>query len=119
MRAGQLDTRVALQRKTTTYSGSGDPVDTWSTLVERWAGLRPLTGVEANASEQWVAREQTEFMVRWSQEIAALSPLDRVICPADDASLSPEVARSVYDIVAVHEVGRNEALRIIAARRVA
>jgi head-tail adaptor len=119
MRAGQLDTRVALQRKATVYSGSGDPIDTWLTLVERWAAMRPLTGIEANASEQWVAREQTEFTVRWSQEIAALSPLDRVICPADDASVSPEVARSVYDIVAVHEIGRNEALRIIAARRVA
>jgi SPP1 family predicted phage head-tail adaptor len=119
MRAGQLDTRVALQRKTTTYSSSGEPVETWSTLVERWSALRPLTGAEVNAAEQWVAREQTEFTVRWSQEIADLSPLDRVICPADDASVSPEVARSVYDIVAVHEVGRNEALRITAARRVA
>jgi hypothetical protein len=42
-----------------------------------------------------------------------------MICPADDASASPEVSRSVYDIIAVHEIGRNEGMRIVAARRVA
>lgn len=119
MRAGQLDTRIALQRKAVTYSSSGEPVETWSTLVERWSAIEPVTGDERNAAEQWVAREQTQFTVRWSEEIEDLSPLDRIICPVDDASASPEVTRSVYDIIAVHEVGRHEQMQIMTARRVA
>src|SRR5262245_3615934 len=116
-RAGNLDTRIAVQRKSTSYSNTGEPIDTWSSLAVRWAAMRPLSGNEVNASEQWVAREQTEFTIRWSTEVADVSPLDRVVCPASDAGASPDVPRSVYDVIAVHEVGRNEDIRIVAARR--
>lgn len=118
MRAGPLDTRVALQRKAVSYSSIGEPIEVWSTLATRWAAVSPTAGTEQNASDQWVAREQTDFLIRWSSDIADLSPLDRVICPASDASLSPVASRSVYDIMAVHELGRNESLRVRAARRV-
>jgi head-tail adaptor len=118
MRAGQLDRRVALQRKVTGYSSSGEPTESWSTLVERWAGVAPVTGDERNAAQQWVAREQTKFTLRWSPEIADLSPVDRIAFPADDAANSPLVSRSTYDIITVHEVGRHEQLVIVAARRV-
>lgn len=116
-RAGLLDTRVALQRKTTSLSSIGEEVEAWSTLATRWADLTPTAGIETNAAQQWVAREQTDFIVRWSPEIADLSPLDRVICPASDAGDSPLSERSIYDIIAVHRIGRNDALRVRAARR--
>lgn len=119
MRAGTLDTRVVLQRKSTSYSSSGSPVDTWSTMATRWANVKPVTGSERNAAEQWIAREQTQFTVRWSADIDDLSPLDRVICPAADVSDSPLSERSVYDVIAVHEPERHVNLIIIAARRVA
>ncbi len=119
MRAGTLDTRIALQRKTTSHSSSGTPIETWSTLVERWSSADPVTGDERNAAQQWIAREQTKFTIRWSQEVEDLSPLDRVICPADGASVSPISARSIYDVIAVHEEGRNKEMIIMAARRVA
>jgi len=117
-RAGLLDTRVALQRKGTSYNNIGEPVETWSSIAVRWAALQPLTGTETNSSEQWVAREQTQFTVRWSLDIADFSPLDRLVCPASDAGASPENVRSVYDVIAVHMLGRNEDMRIVAARRV-
>ncbi len=118
MRAGQLDVRIALQRKTTSLSSSGSPVDAWSTLAERWSGLDPLEGYERNASEQWIAREQVKFTIRWSAEISDFSPLDRVIFPADDASVSPMPTRSIYDVISVLAMGRNVEINILAARQV-
>jgi head-tail adaptor len=118
MRAGTLDIRIALQRKTISYSSSGVPVETWATLVQRWASINPLTGDERNAAQQWIAREQTQFTLRWSSEIADLSPLDQLIYPASDAANSPVPSRSTFDIISVHEVGRNDKIVINAARRV-
>jgi head-tail adaptor len=119
MRAGKLDVRIALQRKTTSLSPSGEPSESWVTLAERWSSIDPIQGDERNAAEQWIAREQAQFIVRWSQDIDDLSPLDRVIYPVSDASLSPSPSRSIYDIISVLEKGRNDQLIIQAARRVA
>lgn len=116
MRAGTLDRRIALQRLSMSYSTSGEPAGTWSTLVERWANVSPVVGDERNASEQWVAREQTKFTVRWSQELDDLSPLDRIIYPIGD---SPQPVRSTYDIIDVLQNGRQKGITILAARRVA
>lgn len=118
MRAGKLDMRVAFQRKAQSSSSSGEPVETWSTLATRWADVEPLFGTEVNAAEQWIAREQSRFTVRWSSDIDDLSPLDRVIFPASDAQASPVPSRSVYDVIAVQLLGRNEGIAVQAARRV-
>ena len=65
-----------------------------------------------------MAREQVEFRVRYGSSVTALSPLDRVIYPAPvdpDEQAPPE--HDIYDIMAVHEIGRREGFRILAARR--
>jgi SPP1 family predicted phage head-tail adaptor len=118
MRAGTLDIRIALQRKSATYSSSGEPVEGWSTLAERWADAKPVQGAERNAAQQWVAREQTQFTLRWSSEVNDFSPVDRVVFPAEDVAVSPLPSRSVYDVMAVHQPDRNETIVIMAARRV-
>jgi head-tail adaptor len=117
-RAGLLDTLIALQRNTQSYSSTGEPIEMWSTLAQRWADLRPVLGTEVNAAEQWVAREQIEFTIRWSPELGDLSPLDRLICPASAAASSPIIVRSIYDIIAVHQPERNDTMKILTARRV-
>jgi len=119
LRAGDLDTPIAIQRKSVTYSPSGEPVETWGTLFNRRASIRPLLGDERNGAEQLVGREQSEFKIRWSLDVATLSPLDRIVCPASDAGISPVNSRSIYDVFAVHEIGRNIGLRVLAARTVA
>ena len=75
-----------------------------------------MQGDERYNGEQWVAREQVSFTVRWDQTIKDLRPQDRVIFPADDASSSPIDERSIYDIFAVLELGRRMALQILAVR---
>jgi head-tail adaptor len=115
MRSGQLDKRIALQRKTTTPSDSGQPQDSWNTTAERWADKRPVAGIERYGGEQLEAREQVEFRLRWSTDIADLQPADRIIEPATDAAAPP--IRSIYEVIAVLELGRHEGFRVITARR--
>jgi head-tail adaptor len=119
MRAGRLDRRVAVQRVTTTSSGSGEPLETWTTIggVARWASKSPVTGLERYGSQQLEAKEQIEFRLRWADELADLQPTDRLIEPADDALLPTIPGRSIYDIYAVLEIGRHEGLRVLATRR--
>jgi head-tail adaptor len=118
MRHGRIDRRVALQRKTKTVDISGQVTETWATLSVRWASVAPVSGDERFAVPQIGARQQTEFQVRWSAAIADLSPLDRTVYPVPPATSppTPVPGTSVFDISAVHEVGRREALRIIAER---
>lgn len=120
MRAGPLDRFVTLQRKSESYSDSGEPIEVWADVVSRWyASVRPIPGDERFAGEQWIARQQVEFRTRWAQEVSDLSPLDRVIYPApglDETEGNP-VESTVYDIMDVSEIGRREGLLIKAARR--
>lgn len=122
MRAGKLDRRITIQRKTTTLSASGEPVETWSVVgtTRMAAQMMPVRGEERlTAPPQLVGQEQIEFRMRWHSAVAELTPLDRVIHPAlDEASpLNEPETRQIHDVLAVHEIGRREGLRIITQRR--
>jgi head-tail adaptor len=119
MRAGPLDRRIAVQRKSVTQSDSGMEIETWTTIgsTDRWASKRPVSGIERYGSDQLEAKEQVEFQLHYSDDLADLHPADRIIEPAADATASPMPERSWYDIFAVHEIGRREGLRVMAARR--
>jgi len=116
IRSGDLDRRVAIQQASITYSPSGQPIEGWTTLAERWAAYKPLLGQERIAAEQWIGLEQVQFTLRWDATIKDVAPKDRVIFPAADASSSPIDERSIFDIFAVHEIGRHVALEIQAVR---
>jgi head-tail adaptor len=119
VRSGLLDRRIVLQRRSQSYSDTGEPIELWTNVVTRWASLNPLTGYERSTDAQWVAREQVKYVIRWSSEVDTLSPLDRIIDPYTDASESPIPPRSIYEIISVLEQGRRLSLLIMAARRVA
>jgi len=121
VRAGRLDRRITIQRFTTTYSPSGHPEKTWTNLVSRrWAEVRPVRGEERFSVPQLAAKEQVEFRIRWGQAVADVNPRDRIVYPAvEPGSPAEEIDETrLYDILAVHEIGRRDGLRIIAARRV-
>ena len=121
MRAGRLDRLITIQRKTETYSSSGAPMDGWAVVgvTRRAASYRPLRGDERFSDPQRVADEQVEFSIRYSTDVAELSPLDRIIYPAlsGDSPGDVPATRHIYDILAVPEIGRREGLRITAVRR--
>src|SRR5262245_59692500 len=114
MYAGQLDRLIDIQSKTTTSSGSGEQIETWIDLVAwRPASMRALRANERIGDPQATAMEEIEFRIRWSPPLADLSPLDRIIYPSG----KPALGRNVYDILAVHEIGRREGLQILTKRR--
>jgi head-tail adaptor len=114
MKLGKLDRRISIQRKTDVRDAAGQPIPTWAQIGrQRWSAYYPVAGVERFISDQFVGRQQTEFQVQWAQDLASLSPLDRVVFPY---SSSPDDSE-IYDIMAVHEIGRREGLRIMTARR--
>lgn len=120
MKAGTLDRRVTLMRKTETQSASGEPIVSWGVLAgPRAASITPVSGTERYQAPQIQAQEQVEIRIRWSQDIADLSPRDRVIYPALDPDDPPEEIADthIYDILAAIEIGRREGWRIIATRR--
>lgn len=130
MIAGRLDRTISILRKRLALSPSGDQVESWEPIViSRAASIAPLSGDERFTSEQYVALEQAEFRIRWSAEVADINPLDRIVSPAlrlSELEGSPAgivtddsiADRRQYDVMAVHELGRREGLRILAARRV-
>jgi SPP1 family predicted phage head-tail adaptor len=120
VKAGILDRRVTLMRRTETQSPSGEPIVAWQALAgNRWASIGPVSGTERWATPQVAAQEQIEIRIRWSSDIADLSPRDRVVYPALDLDDPPdEIADThIYDILALPEIGRREGFRIIATRR--
>lgn len=120
MRAGRLDRLITIQRKTVVESASGELVETWTTIINRRAaGYRPMKGDEQFTGKQLVGREQVEFRVRYSADLAPLSQQDRIVYPAlsDESPEDEPDTRDIYDVLAVHEVGRREGLLIITQRR--
>lgn len=114
MRAGPLDVRIDIQRKTVTQSPSGEQIESWSTLSSRPAKLEALQGDERFGGEQLVSKAQYAFTIRLSAAVEGLTPLDRIIYPSVQSNSPPTVlSSSIYDIIAVNPVGRNEGLRIL------
>lgn len=113
MRGGALDTRITIQRTTTSYDNAGEPVESWSDLALRWASVRPMTGSERLVGENIVTKEQVEFRIRWDQSIADLSPLDRIILPS---TANPPSDLDIYNIIQASMIGRNEGFLILAYR---
>lgn len=114
MKAGQLDQKISIERRTDTLDDHGQPIPAWTRIgPTRWAKRFPLSGDERFTSDQFISREQMEWTVRWATDLSALNPLDRIIYPVTSSPSNSEI----YDIIAVHEIGRREGLKIITARR--
>jgi head-tail adaptor len=117
MQSGKLDRTVTLQRKISTTSDAGSQVDQWNALaLRRWASVRPVVGIERLGTDTLVAIQQVEFRIRYSPDIADLNPKDRLVYPALTADSPDPTAHTVYDILSVAELGRNEGFAIIAQR---
>lgn len=122
MRAGALDRRISILKKTITEEASGEVTETWTPLVMRWwASRMPVSGEEKANQEQLQSREQVQFKLRYGTEIAELSTLDRIIYPPLSLASPGEAAIEddrVYEIISVQELGRKEGFLVHTARLV-
>jgi head-tail adaptor len=120
VRAGQLDRRVTIMRATQTQSQSGAPIQTWGVIVhERAARLVPVKGDEVRASPTVQAQQQCAFLIRYSANVADLTPRDRIVFPAISSSSPPGIIqdRDIYDVLDVELIGRKEGLKLVCQRR--
>lgn len=114
MRAGELDRRISIERRTDVRDAFGQPVATWTRIGEvRWAKRKPVRGSERYTADQFIAREQIEFWIRWTQDLASLNPKDRIVYPVTSTPADYEI----YEIIAVEEIGRREGFKVMTARR--
>src|SRR5262245_24034465 len=96
-----LDRRIDIERRSPqALDIAGQPIESWVKIVQRRSAvITPVRGDERFTSQQFVARQQVEFRIRYSESVADLNPLDRIIYPAATAA-SPEQPNDgeIYDV---------------------
>ncbi|WP_395674705.1 phage head closure protein [Inquilinus sp.] len=112
MRAGLLDCRVVIERKTSPQDGTGEEVDAWAPAIATgdhavWMGKRDVRAAERFAAQQTVAEIDTVFTARWAPGFEEIQP--------DTHRL---VYRGrIYNIHGVTEIGRRNKIEIACAAR--
>lgn len=108
MKFGRMDSRITIQRATTTTDLYGQRVESWGTLATVWADViyREGSGNESIASEQVFSKQPVHFVIRYGSTWADVNPKDRV-----------SYNSKAYNIEAVQEIGRNDGLRLTCTIR--
>jgi SPP1 family predicted phage head-tail adaptor len=94
VRAGKLRFRVDIEQPTPTTDAAGGEVPAFEPYATVWADIMPLKGRERLASDQVVAEVDTRIVVRWSEQIDAVTPKWRIVHDG-----------AVYDIKFVGHIG--------------
>ena len=104
MLAGRLDRRVTLMRQgAPTDDGYTTQPGAWAPLATVWASKQDVRDAERVQAQQVGASITTRFQIRYSSQVADLSPRDHLTCEG-----------RTYAISAVKEIGRREGLEITA-----
>ncbi len=103
MRAGRLDRRVTLQRRTVTRDSYGDENETWSDEATVWAAIRGMPGREYLAGDKFVQEARAVFQIRWRAGV--------------DPGMRLTYGGATYEIVSVTEIGRRQGLELLCVRR--
>ena len=70
MSAGQLDRRIAVQKRTGDVDAYGEQLDQWATVATVWAQIKKRSGAQFFNSEAEVSRVGAVFVVRYRSDIA-------------------------------------------------
>ncbi len=76
IRAGELDTRIAIQQRVATQDAAGEEALHWEPFAERWASIARTPGTEIWASASQHGRVPTVFRLRY---LAGVMPAMRVV----------------------------------------
>ena len=103
LRAGTLNERVTIQRKTQGTDSWGAPLpEAWADYASVWANIRFLSGAESIKAGADVSVVSASIRIRWRQDVTAGM---RVVAGA-----------AVYDIEAVLPGARREYVDLQAKR---
>lgn len=100
LRAKALRRQITIEQKVATRDAMGGESYSYTTRCTCFAEVRPAGGKESLISAEMVAGETYEFRIRHRTDVAFT---DRVVWKGQP-----------LDIIALVEVGRNVALRIVA-----
>lgn len=104
---GNLDRRIQIQRATVAPSPYNEPIETWLTVSELWAGVKDVSAGEAYKAAEVDAEISTRFTVRFSHFANGINPKDRVVWDG-----------KTYNITAVRRVqNRDSYIEIDAVAR--
>ena len=103
MNIGGLDRRVTIQNPTQITNNYGERVTGWNNYAEVWAQIeRKPAAVEQNSGEQMVSVNKVVFNIRYSSTTKTINATYRISYDG-----------KAYNILGVHEVGRQERIRLI------
>jgi SPP1 family predicted phage head-tail adaptor len=78
MRAGPLDQRITFDAPVPTQAANGEELIAWTPVLAVWASVGPIVGRERLLGDQVLADMDTRVRVRWSSEVAAITPKHRI-----------------------------------------
>lgn len=106
MRIGRMDRRIVIETPTVSNT-KGSISQSWATLATVWAGVIDRAGTESPDGDEIVAVRTLTFRVRYRTDVTEKM---RIRYPSGGSNY--------YDIASVHQVGRREALDIMARAQV-
>ena len=71
MYAGQLDTRITIERLQSGEDSWGQPIEGWSLIASTWAAVEPLTGRELFAAQAAQSETTYRLTVRYMAGVDA------------------------------------------------
>jgi SPP1 family predicted phage head-tail adaptor len=104
--AGKLDRRITLLGITGAVDDGYTSTPGWATMATVWAQYLPGAGQERTEQAERSATIVETFRIRWSSDVADLTPSDRLV-----------FQDRTYDIKSAVELGRREAIEIKAVAR--
>lgn len=107
MRPGRMDRRVVLQRQIEPQNEYGEVEPIWTDQMSVWAQVQPIRGSERFQAEGLQTEATTEFLLRYSPTVAAMTPKNWRIVYKEQH----------YDIEEVQELGRHDGVKILAVIR--
>lgn len=104
MRAGSLDRRLTILRRTLARNDYGEQVEEYDTLDTVWASKLDTTGRELFAAKGTIGENSTRFRIRYRSDLVLTDRLSY-----NDTE---------YDITQISELGRKDGLELVAVARV-
>lgn len=71
MQAGKLDSRITIQRRTTSTDHENQTVENWTEWARPWARYIQQGGSEEVDGEQVVSAETARFVIRWRSGVTS------------------------------------------------
>ncbi len=103
MNIGGLDRRIKIQNPAKQVNSYGERMISWNDYAEVWAQIeRKPAAVEQNSGEQIVSVNKVVFNIRYSSTTKNINASYRVNYDSKN-----------YSILGVHEVGRQDRIRLI------